>query len=79
MYYVLGGVYEDTSFHKVKIKTFEIHGPFETYNDAEDKWRERMWLNVDDCHHRVFISELFSDETGDYVLTGDKKYYITRN
>ena len=54
MYYVIGGVYTDTSFTQV-IGEEERYGPFKKYQDAEDEWRSRSWLGVDNCHCRYTI------------------------
>lgn len=56
-YCVSGGVYTDTGFKVVKADTYERHGPFDTYQEAYDVWKARMWLNVDNALHRLTIIE----------------------
>lgn len=52
---VVGGVYKTTDFVDVVPGTEECYGPFDTYQAAYDKWRERFFARVDDAHHRVKI------------------------
>lgn len=57
MFYVEGGVYEDTTWTKIQPGTFEQHGPFPTREAAHDEWKARVWLNVDNALHRLKIVE----------------------
>lgn len=54
-YFVHGGVYKDTTFKEVLPGTYEHYGPFTNYKDAYDTWKARSWLNVDNCHHKLFV------------------------
>lgn len=55
MYIVTGGVYTDTKFEQLIDGTQERHGPYETYEEAYDLWKSRMFLNVDNALHRLQI------------------------
>lgn len=48
-YYVIGGEYSDTTFTTVLKGTEEKHGPFDTYEEAVRKWRERTGWTIDNC------------------------------
>jgi predicted patatin/cPLA2 family phospholipase len=52
-YYVYGGEYENTQF--LFAKTYETYGPFDTYQLAYDKWKERSFQTVDNCHYRFTV------------------------
>lgn len=55
-YWVVGGVYSDTSFDEFAGDgREEAHGPFERYQDAVKEWRQRAWASVDNCHARYRI------------------------
>ena len=55
-YFVVGGVYEDTSFEKLENSgNQEKFGPFESYDEALKVWEKVSWENVDDCNVRYFI------------------------
>ena len=53
-WYVSGGVYEDTTFNKLKDIADE-YGPFDTYEAAYDVWKDKMFLNVDNALHRLTV------------------------
>ena len=63
-WWVTGGVYTDFNFVKVR-DPIEVHGPFDSYNDAVDVWRARMWLNVDNALHRMSVIQ--TDQDIDWV------------
>lgn len=54
-YYLIGGVYTDTTFRHIEPGTSEVHGPYTSYEDAEKAWRGKMGWKVDICCHRLFI------------------------
>lgn len=56
-YFVSGGEYTDTTFKKVINSTIEIHGPYDTYEEAMVKWNERSRSKLDFCNYRYFIVE----------------------
>lgn len=41
LYWVIGGEYADTSFRQLSGSPAEVLGPFESYDDALQTWRER--------------------------------------
>ena len=55
-YYVIGGVYEDTTFRKITGEETR-EGPFVTYDEAKQCWQTLSWKNVDDCHARFTVLE----------------------
>jgi hypothetical protein len=62
-FYVLGGEYLDTTFEVLKESSYELYGPFNTYQEAYDKWRERSFAYVDNCHCRFkVINNTFRQE-----------------
>lgn len=58
VYWVQGGVYKDASFINPPMKWIE-HGPYKTYQEAYDKWRQLSFLNVDNALYRLRIIESF--------------------
>mgnify|MGYP001250873424 FL=1 len=55
-YWVIGGVYENTSFDKIKEgESLEKFGPFSSYEDAKKEWDRISWENVDNCNVRFII------------------------
>jgi hypothetical protein len=59
-YYVVGGLYLDTSFTRMKPGTREQYGPFDDFARARDKWYERAMATIDDAYYRFTI--LHEDE-----------------
>lgn len=58
-YWVVGGVYTDTSFTVMANGgTEERHGPFDEYEQAKKAWQEKAWSTVDDCNARFRIERL---------------------
>ena len=57
MYYVAGGRYTDTHFDRLIDDTGEWHGPFNSYEQAFEEWRARMFAQIDDSHFRLFVTE----------------------
>ena len=53
-YYVVGGVYKDTTFTEIKEEP-EEYGPFWHYGLAFKKWAEMSWRKVDNCHHKLSV------------------------
>lgn len=58
MYYVTGGEYTGTDFEVFVNDKGQEYGPFNTYEEAEDVWRNHSWLNVDICNCRFSIKEI---------------------
>ena len=55
-YFVVGGVYKDTSFEELEnSENQEKLGPFESYDEALKVWEKVSWEKVDDCNVRYFI------------------------
>ena len=54
-YWVVGGIYTDTSFQHIAEGEEERLGPFVTYEEAEKVWRTKAWETVDDAHARYRI------------------------
>lgn len=55
---VRGGIYTDMTFTVVHPGTEEEYGPFDTYQEAADEWKGRMFAKVDICPHRLNIVEV---------------------
>ena len=56
IYFVVGGVYKDTSFEELENEeNQEKFGPFKSYDEALKVWEKISWENVDDCNIRYFI------------------------
>lgn len=58
IYWVYGGEWKDFSFSRGDESTYVEYGPFYSYQDAYDTWKEKMWLNVDNALYRLLINEL---------------------
>lgn len=57
-FYVVGGVYADTSFTATKDGKPETRlGPFATHDDAKAEWARRAWGSVDDALARWRIEQ----------------------
>lgn len=54
-YFVSGGIFTNFDFNAIEGPNYEFYGPFENYQDAYDKWKERVWLNVDNALHKLHI------------------------
>ena len=45
--------------------TQEIHGPYDSYEEAYDVWNSRAWSTVDDCQARfTIVNELPEIDSG---------------
>ena len=53
-YYVVGGEYKDTTFREL-VKPEPVSGPFDTYLEAYEAWRERARATVDQAYARFQI------------------------
>lgn len=53
-YYVVGGEYRDTTFQEL-VKPAPVTGPFETYVEAYEAWRDRARATVDQAYARFQI------------------------
>jgi hypothetical protein len=57
-FFVFGGVYKDTTFRQLQNESdAQEYGPFDTYQEAYDEWKARMFLNVDNALHRLTVVE----------------------
>lgn len=57
-YWVVGGIYTDTSFTKMQGGGAETRtGPFSTHDQAKAEWQRQAWATVDDAHARFRIEE----------------------
>lgn len=54
---VSGGEYTNTTFKEVIPKTMEVHGPYDTHEEALVKWNERARATLDFCNYRFYITE----------------------
>lgn len=58
-FWVIGGVYTGTDFNDLADGAAEErHGPFESYDEAQSKWRERSMATIDDAYARFRIEKL---------------------
>ncbi len=58
-YWVVGGIYTDTSFRAtVDGAAEERLGPFASYDQALTAWRGRAWSTVDNAHARFRIEKV---------------------
>lgn len=63
-YWVVGGIYDDTSFeHLSEAAREERYGPFATFAAAKEEWARLAWRTVDDCHSRYRVT-LETDAAG---------------
>jgi len=57
-FWVVGGVYADTSFERIAGGGAEERfGPFPDHDAAKAEWQRRAWATVDDAHARFRIEE----------------------
>jgi Mg2+/Co2+ transporter CorC len=58
-FWVIGGVYTDTNFHKLANGGEEIRtGPFQSYEAAQNEWKSRSMAAIDDAYARFRIEKL---------------------
>lgn len=58
-YWVIGGRYTDTNFHKLADGGEEQRfGPFQRYEDAQAEWKARSMAAIDDAYARYRIEKL---------------------
>lgn len=55
IFYVWGGIFEDTFFRTLERGTEESYGPFHDLPSAERTWRSQTARNVDIAQHRLFV------------------------
>jgi hypothetical protein len=55
IYFVIGGIFTNSSFEKLEPNGQEMHGPFLTEREAEDMRQRSTGRNFDICWHKVFI------------------------
>ncbi|MGE3962028.1 MAG: DUF4170 domain-containing protein [Dehalococcoidia bacterium] len=53
-YYVVGGEYKDTTFREL-VTPAPVAGPFESYLEAYEAWRDRARATVDQAYARFQI------------------------
>ncbi len=58
IYYVWGGIFEDTSFRVLTEGTEESYGPFHTEAEADRVWRDKASRNIDIAQHRLYVLSL---------------------
>lgn len=62
-YWVVGGIYTDTSFAELEPGTAETRlGPFATYDEAKAVWRAKAMETVDEAYARFHIERERHDE-----------------
>lgn len=70
-FYVVGGVYADTTFTAMKDGGRETRlGPFATHDDAKSEWSKRAWSSVDDALARWRIEQGVDAEEAAYWVVG---------
>src|SRR5262249_22620023 len=57
-FWVVGGVYQDTSFREPAGGAEQWFGPFDTYEVVKAEWARHVWVSVDDAHCRYRIETL---------------------
>lgn len=58
-YWVVGGIYEDTSFTTIaEGGQEERFGPYDSYEAAKKIWQTKAWAGVDDANCRYRIEQL---------------------
>lgn len=83
-YWVVGGQYTDTDFEEL-VEGYELeeYGPFDTEEEAYDKWKAMSWRNVDTCSHRYEILTEFeldcSDEEKSFIVRAAERKGMTIN
>lgn len=60
-YWVVGGLYTDTSFSEPVEGAEQWYGPFASYEDAKAEWQRRAWSTVDDAHARFRVEKRAGD------------------
>lgn len=62
-YWVVGGIYTDTSFSTIADGRDATRlGPFDTYDEAKAVWRAKSMEHVDEAHARFSIEREATDE-----------------
>lgn len=57
-FWVVGGRYASTRFDRIADGGGEErHGPFDTYEAAENEWKRLSWRTVDNCYYRYRVVE----------------------
>jgi len=70
-YWVVGGIYTDTSFTRMLGGGAEERaGPFASHEQAKAEWQRRAWATVDDAHARYRIEEEDPAATASYWVVG---------
>ena len=69
-YWVIGGEYESTDFHRLAAgKREERHGPFTSFAEARAKWADLSMRAVDNAHARYRIEK---DDSTEYWVVGGR-------
>lgn len=71
-WWIVGGVYADTSFREPAGGAEQWVGPFATYEEAKAEWARRAWASVDDAHARWRIEKLAGDRHPDSPAAGGR-------
>jgi hypothetical protein len=70
-FWVIGGIYADTTFERMADgRAEERIGPFATYEEAKAEWQRRAWATVDDAHARYRVEEEVAAERAFYWVVG---------
>jgi hypothetical protein len=62
MFWVIGGIDEDTESQELASGDEDWVGPFATYDEAKAEWSKRSWGSVDDAQCRYRIESLDPDD-----------------
>ena len=57
-YWVIGGEYTDTDFKTIKAGKESKHGPYETREEAREKWKALSMADVDNAYVRYRIEKM---------------------
>ena len=54
-YWVIGGEYQDADFHQIEDGSYRVFGPFRSYEDANEVWRQRSEASRSRAYTRYSI------------------------
>lgn len=75
LYLVIGGeVVHPTTIKYRDPENIDFVGFFETYKEANDRWKANAWLTVDNAHMRYRVISVNPEVYNDYITT-----YLTDN
>jgi len=54
-FWVIGGEYRDSDFHEIEPETSRVFGPFRSYDEANQIWRQRSEMSRSRAYTRYSI------------------------